>query len=94
MCVLALYPGSFSEKEEMSLGMSLCLHQLQALPAKEEESTHHTPFFLPRKKMPVCHMCVHVHNHVCTSLVSRLFLIGGNEPEGEAMFAPAVGSSC
>ena len=40
-------------------------------------------------------VCVDMHVHVCISLVSRLFLIErGNEPGGEAMFAPAAGSSC
>ena len=40
-------------------------------------------------------VCVYACACVCTSLVSRLFLIErGNEPGDEAMFAPTVGSSC
>ena len=40
---------------------------------------------LPRSKRYRI-MCVHVHNHVCSSFMSRLFLIeGGNEAGDEAV---------
>ena len=40
-------------------------------------------------------MIVDVDVHVCTSLVSRHFLVErGNEPGDEALCVPAAGSSC
>ena len=40
-------------------------------------------------------VCVIVDVHVCTSFVSRLFLVErGNEPGDEALCVPAAGSLC